>query len=70
MASFAHIPRPIVATVLRHARDMRDARQDQQPDQWVSARYDAARDLADDLRRQHGIHAAAWARDLIFRVAT
>lgn len=70
MTTLTHIPRPVRATVLAHARAMRNVRADQQPDQWVSARYDAARDLADDLRRQHGIHAAAWARALIWRVAT
>jgi len=68
--TFAHIPRPVVATVLQHARDMRDARQNQQANQWLDAKYRAAADLAWALRFHHGIHADRWARDLIFRVAT
>jgi|DEB0MinimDraft_6_1074348.scaffolds.fasta_scaffold03664_1 hypothetical protein len=65
-----HIPLAVRATVLAHARDMRSIRGDQQPDQWLDARYRAAADLAHDLRRLHGIHAPQWARDLIFQVAT
>lgn len=65
-----HISPAVVATVLFHARSMRDVKADQQPDQWSDARYRAAADLADDLRRLHGIHAPTWARDLIFAVAT
>ena len=65
-----HIPKTVVATVLFHARYMRGMRADQQPDQWLDARYRAAADLADDLRHLHGIHAPTWARDLIFAVAT
>lgn len=70
MRKLTHIPRPVVATVLQHARDMRNVRQDQKSDQWLDARYRASADLADALRVHHGIHAARWARDLIFRVAT
>lgn len=65
-----HVPQIVVATVLTHARSVRDIKGDQQPDQWVDARYRAAADLAHDLRRLHGIHADKWARDLIFQVAT
>jgi len=65
-----HIPRPVRATVLAHARDMRKVKADQRPDQWTDARYRAADALAQDLRVLHGIHAPQWARDLIFAVAT
>lgn len=68
--TLTHIPRPVCATVLAHARSVRGMRADQQPDQWLDARYRAAADLAQDLRRLHGIVAPQWARDLIFTVAT
>lgn len=64
-----HIPKAVVATVLLHARSMRNMRGNQQPDQWRDARYRAAADLAQDLRDLHGIHADQWARDLIFKTA-
>jgi hypothetical protein len=65
-----HIPTAVCATVLAHARRMRNVKGDQQPDQWWDARYRAAVDLSEDLRVMHGIHAPEWARDLIFAVAT
>jgi len=65
-----HIPTGVCATVLAHARRMRNVRGDQQPDQWWDARHRAAVDLAVDLQVMHGIHADKWARDLIFQVAT
>ena len=68
--TFTHIPTAVRATVLAHARSVRSIRADQQPDQWLDARYRAAADLAQDLRLLHGIHAPQWARDLIFAVAT
>ena len=65
-----HIPTGVCATVLAHARRMRNVKGDQRPDEWWDARYRASVDLAEDLRVMHGIHAPEWARDLIFAVAT
>ena len=68
--TLTHIPRPVRATVLAHARRMRNVKGDQRPDEWWDARYRAAVDLAEDLQVMHGIHAPEWSRDLIFQVAT
>lgn len=64
-----HIPTPVVRTILQAARDMRDLRGDQQPDQWTSARYALADDIDATLRRDHGLHCRAWVRKFVFRIA-
>jgi hypothetical protein len=69
MTTFAHIPKPIVATILRSARGLRGLRDGQQPDQWTAARYALAADIAATIRRDHGIVADAWVRDFVFRIA-
>lgn len=44
--TYTHIPRPVRATVLAHARGMRGMKGNQQPDQWLDAQYRAAAALA------------------------
>lgn len=69
MTSFAHIPAPVVRTILSAARDLRGLRGDQQPDQWLNARYALVEGIAAQLRREHGLCCSAWVRDFVFRIA-
>ena len=69
MANFAHIPAPVVRTILAAARDMRGLRGDQQPNQWLDARYALVEDIDAQLRRDHGLRCRPWVRDFVFRIA-
>lgn len=69
MKKLNHIPPTVCATVLAHARAMRNARGDQSLEQWIHTRYRAAAALSKDLKQLHGVHAPHWAFLLIHRVA-
>lgn len=69
MPNFAHIPAPVVHTILSAARNLRGLRGDQQPNQWLDARYRLVDQIDDMLRRDHGLRCRAWVQDFVFRIA-
>jgi len=69
MSDLTHIPAPVVRTILAVARDMRDLRGDQAPNQWLDARYALVEDIDAQLRRDHGLHCRSWVRAFVFRIA-